>query len=496
MTHSISRRIFLSGLASGLGTTALANAPEVSLRPQMRPGTGGKKSVTGARALIEAAKLDGNVSFSVVDVKTGFVLEEHNGATGLPPASVVKAVTALYALSVLGADYRFKTRLVATGPVSNGVLQGDLILSGGGDPTLDTDGLARLAAMLKTAGVREVKGSLRTYGGALPHVREIDREEAGHVAYNAAISGLNLNYNRVHFEWKRADGDYTTTMDARTKTYRPGVRVARISIADRSGPVYTYADRGTYEQWTVARKALGKGGARWLPVRKPEAYTAEVFATLARSYGIVLEPGTPLGEAPDGTILATHQSAPLRDVLRDMLKYSNNMTAEAVGLTATAARKGGASSLRASALEMSLWARKELRMSGAHLVDHSGLGDASRVTTATMARALAAVHRDGALKPILKPITLRDEENRPDKDHPIKVMAKTGTLYFVSALAGYMTARDGTELAFAIFTVNDELRAGVDRSSGQRPKGAGSWNKRSKNLQQKLIERWGAVYGS
>ncbi len=496
MTKQFSRRLFLAGLASGAGSMAWGGAPSVSLRPQARPDDFLRRTATGADALIQNAKLGGQVGFSVVDVKSGLVLEEHGGAKGLPPASVTKAVTALYALATLGAAHRFATRLIATGAVSNGVLKGDLILAGGGDPTLDTDALAGLAAKLKAAGVREVQGKLRTYGGTLPYVREVDTDQADHVAYNPSISGLNLNFNRVHFEWKRGSNGYTTTMDARSAKYRPAVQVARISVSPREGPVYTYKDRSAYDEWSVARKALGKGGARWLPVRKPEAYAAEVFATFARSQGIVLRMGKPLKSRPGGTALASHQSAPLRDILRDMLKYSNNHTAECVGLATSVARKAKATSLRVSGQEMSKWARSTLGMQSVKFVDHSGLGAASRVPAASMARALAAAAREGALKPILKPIGLRDASNNVVKNHPIKVMAKTGTLYFVSSLAGYITAPDGTELAFAIFTVNDKLRGRIDRQSGARPEGSSSWNKRSKTLQQKLIERWGTVYGS
>jgi len=496
MKLPLSRRVFIASLGAILGTPALANPPEVSLRPVVRPKDMLRRSATGAEALIAQAKLGGKVGFSVVDVASGMVLEEQGGRTALPPASVTKSITALYALSALGDGYRFTTEILATGGVSNGVVQGDLILAGGGDPTLDTDALAALAGQLKASGVREVRGRLRTYGGALPKVREVDSDQPDFVAYNPTISGLNLNFNRVHFEWKRSGSGYTTTMDARSAKYRPAVTVARMSIAERSQPVYTYKDSGGHDAWTVARTQLGNGGARWLPVRKPEAYAAEVFASFARTHGIILKMGKPVSGRPRGRVLASHRSAPLATILRDMLKYSNNMTAEAVGLTATIKRTGRAASLKASAQEMSSWARQSLGMTNSRFVDHSGLGAASRVTPAAMAKAMAAVHRQGALKPLLKPFALRDANGKIDKGHPIKVLAKTGTLYFVSTLSGYMTTPGGTELAFAIFTANEQNRSRIDRKSGARPEGSSSWNRRSKKLQQRLIERWGQVYGS
>lgn len=496
MTKRHSRRAFLTFVAASFGTAGFANAPDTSLRPVARPDGGIGRAATSAEALIANAKLGGRVGFSVVDVSSGLVLEEEGARAGLPPASVTKSITALYALDVLGADHRYVTRLIATGPVSNGVLKGDLVLAGGGDPTLDTDALAGLAAKLKSAGVREVTGSLRTYGGALPLVPQVDTDQADHVAYNPTISGLNLNFNRVHFEWKRSGGDYTVTMDARSAKYRPAVQVARMSVAERSGPVYVYKDAGSHDAWSVSRGALGNGGARWLPVRKPDAYAAEVFASFARSQGIVLKPGQPVGAAPGGNVIATHQSVALRDILQDMLRYSNNMTAECVGMSATVRRKGRVESLRASAQEMSAWARAALSMTGASFVDHSGLGESSSVTASSMAKAMAAVHRQGALKPILKPFDLRHDDGSVNKAHPVKVTAKTGTLYFVSTLSGYMTARDGTELAFAIFTANEHLRETIVRGSDAPPDGARSWNRRSRQLQQKLIERWSTMYGA
>jgi D-alanyl-D-alanine carboxypeptidase/D-alanyl-D-alanine-endopeptidase (penicillin-binding protein 4) len=498
MRKDISRRFLLTTALAGLASGALAKAPKVSLRPQLRPEGGAeaarKRSVPSAEALIERAKLGGDVGFSVIDVKTGKVLEGHGAGSALPPASVMKAITALYALETLGEDYRFETRLIATGPVTDGVLDGDLVLAGGGDPILDTNGLADMAARLKNAGIRRVTGHLRAWAGALPFTRFIDDAQPEHVGYNPSLSGLNLNFNRVHFEWKRSGGDYTVAMDARSDRYRPSVRVARMRVAKRKGPVYTYEDAGDHDAWTVASGALGNGGSRWLPVRRPGEYAVEVFTALAQGQGVTVTAGEPVQALPEGEVVIRHRSEPLVPILQDMLKYSNNLTAELVGLTATRVRLGKPVDLAASAAEMSDWAQESLGMTGAKLLDHSGLGEMSRVTPEAMARALVRVHGDGRLKPILKRFLMRDRQGGIMRDHPVNVAAKTGTLYFVSTLAGYATPPDGTELAFAIFTANQTLREPIDSRSDVRPPGAASWNSRSKRLQQGLIERWSVLY--
>ncbi|MDK3019621.1 D-alanyl-D-alanine carboxypeptidase/D-alanyl-D-alanine endopeptidase [Pseudodonghicola flavimaris] len=497
-TDRVSRRQLLGTLAAAVALPAAATAgpPAVSLRPHLRAGDFAARAAGGAEGLIARSGLPGEVVCAVADPRSGKMLESVQGSEGLPPASVAKILTTLYALERLGPDYRFATRLIATGPVQNGVLQGDLVLAGGGDPTLSTDDLARMAAELKAAGVREVRGRFRVYDGVLPFVQSIDESQPAHLGYSPAVSGIALNFNRVHFQWAPAGKGYSVAMDARSDRYRPEVAMARMRIANRQLPVYTYADRDGIDDWTVARAALGKGGSRWLPVRKPAAYTGDVFRTLARAYGVVL-PAAQVGRSlPGGTVLITHQSDALRDVLRLMLKYSNNLTAEMVGMTASASGGKTPDSLRASAAEMNRWAADRLGMSNTRMVDHSGLGDASRMTAGDLVSALVQVRRQNILRPLLKPFPMRDARGRIMQNHPIKVDAKTGTLNFVSGLGGFLTAPNGRELAFAIFTADPARRARSKDSDQEIPQGARSWNRKSKALQQQLIERWSAVYAS
>ena len=502
MKRVLSRRLVLSGLGAALAQglapgIAGAGAPAVSLRPRMRGPDFAARAAGGAEGLIARAGLSGTVACAVAHAGTGIRLEEVNGDMGLPPASVAKALTALYALDRLGPQHRFVTRLRALGPVENGILKGDLVLEGGADPELDTDGLALLAGQLKSAGIREVRGRFLVDDGALPFLRSIDPLQPDHVGYSPAVSGIALNFNRVHFEWKRAGKGYAVSMDARSAKYRPEVAIARMQVAERRLPVYTYAEKSGVDHWSVARMALGNGGARWLPVRNPALYAGDVFRTLARAGGLVLPAARQVRNAPPGgQVVARLESAPLVEILRGMLKYSTNLTAEMVGMAATAAAGPAPAGLAQSARAMSEWAAARYGMTGTALVDHSGLGDASRMTPFDLVGALVQVHGDKRLRPLLKQFPMRDARGGIDSAHPIRVDAKTGTLNFVSGLGGYMTAADGTVLAFAIFTADGARRDRIPPEARERPPGAREWNRQSRRLQQALIERWGALYGS
>jgi D-alanyl-D-alanine carboxypeptidase/D-alanyl-D-alanine-endopeptidase (penicillin-binding protein 4) len=215
---------------------------------------------------------------------------------------------------------------------------------------------------------------------------------------------------------------------------------------------------------------------------------------MARAQGILLKKPRVTQNASQGQILARYQSAPLADIIRDMLKYSTNVTAEVLGLAASAQNGSTPSTLAGSGRKMASWAGPALGMKSARFTDHSGLGDQSRVPASEMVAALVAANPRGPLHSLMKDIKLKDEEGKVLKNHTAKVRAKTGTLNFVSALAGYITTADNTELAFAIFTADLDTRAKIKRDDREVPKGGRAWSRKSRRLQQKFIQRWAVLY--
>jgi serine-type D-Ala-D-Ala carboxypeptidase/endopeptidase (penicillin-binding protein 4) len=179
--------------------------------------------------------------------------------------------------------FRFTTRLVATGPVRNGRLDGDLILAGSGDPTLDTDALGQLAADLKAAGIREVAGALRIDDGGAAALPWIDPDQPDHVGYNPTVGRPEPQLQPRPFRMEARRGRLQVTMEARAARSAPGWRWPAWTSPSAACPSSPTRLRDGIERWTVARGALGDGGSRWLPVRRPSDYAAEVFRTLARS---------------------------------------------------------------------------------------------------------------------------------------------------------------------------------------------------------------------
>jgi D-alanyl-D-alanine carboxypeptidase/D-alanyl-D-alanine-endopeptidase (penicillin-binding protein 4) len=490
--EALTRRGVLAGLAAaGIAARAGAEAPLSSPKPPERPlvTTAAARAIgPSAEALIEAAKLGGDVSFLLADLKSGEVIASYMPDKLMPPASTAKSITSLYALEALGPDYRFPTRLLATGPVEGGVLKGDLILAGGGDPTLSTDNLGDLAKVLSGLGLRRIAGTFGVWAGALPYIDAIDPGQPDWLGYNPAVSGLNLNFNRVNFTWERSGDGYQVGFDARAERFAPAVSIARMKVVARDLPIFTYDQRGTVESWTVADQALGKGGSRWMPVRRPDLYAGDVFRTLARAEGLDLPDPVILAGLPKARILAAHDSDPLPVVLRDMMKYSTNMTAEAVGMAASLAQ--GVVGHEASAAAMTRWIATRTGLQDERFVDHSGLGGASRVTASDMVAALRALGPRAGLGGLMKEVKFKGAKGIDQTLLPRRVVGKTGTLNFVSALVGYLTTGSGEERVFAIYSADVARRDAVPNAQKEDPPGLGPWLKRARKLQLQLLASW------
>ena len=358
-----------------------------------------------------------------------------------------------------------------------------------GDPTLDTPGLARLAGALGKAGAERVEGRLLTYAGALPFVPKVDPDQADHLGYNPAVSGLNLNYNRVHFSWERTGGRYVVELDARAGPYVPAITSARMSIAPRTLPVYTYRQDHGIDEWTVARAALGRGGSRWLPVRNPSRYASDVLGTLARSQGIALPAAAETG-APEGAEIARETSAPLIAIVGDMLLYSTNLTAEALGL----ASSGAAASLGASARAHGGLGRHQLGHVRGRLRRSLGAqrGD-PRQRRGDGRRHAPPDPRPPGPRAASRPSGCATRRGARSRTTPCASRPRPARSTSSRGSRASPRRPSGRALAFAILASDLPRRA---RTQGDEvPDGARAWNRRAKALQQGLIERWAALYG-
>ena len=211
-----------AGTPSPPETTALdtASTPVPESKPQPEPSHGAADLVDELKTAQELAPVgialpDGRaaaariakrpagteVGYMLLDVETGQVLAELNADLPLIPASTTKLATAVVALDVLGAEHRYRTELLADGIVEHGVLSGDLILRGTGDPALDLADLLELAVQLGNLGIFRIDGRFLIDDTAFPVLSEIDPRQPAEAAYNPGIGPLSVAFNRVRVAW-------------------------------------------------------------------------------------------------------------------------------------------------------------------------------------------------------------------------------------------------------------------------------------------------------
>lgn len=339
-----------------------------------------------------------------------------NPRTRLLPASTQKILTVGAALSGLGPNFRWHTTLWRRGGIREGVLAGDLVLEGGGDPTLGTadgPGLAPLAQALKQAGVRKVQGNLvalDTLTGRewnlWPQGWSLSNAGDG---YGGPIAGLNWGQNRT--------GD---------RSVREPRRVAL----------------------TALRQALSRAGI---------AVTGTDTTVAARG-------DTGLPRRAELVAVGSVQSPRLADVARICLRESVNPYAEAMVLTLGLGQRGAPREAGRERLKRIL-AAQGVNLEDVSVDDGSGLSRYDLATPETMARRLA---RDRSAPPGLRMTDLLARGGQgtlrrrfallPD---PTRVRAKTGTLDGVSALVGLTTTSAGDTVAFALMASG--YRGGASR---------------------------------
>jgi serine-type D-Ala-D-Ala carboxypeptidase/endopeptidase (penicillin-binding protein 4) len=472
-------------------TVAAANMVDGIKTPEPGSGPVGIALPDGRAAAARVAKRPAGteVGYLLLDIETGQVLAELNADLPLIPASTAKLATAVVALDVLGAEHRYRTELLADGVIEHGVLHGDLILRGTGDPALDLADLLELAVQLDNLGIFRVQGRFLIDDTAFPVLSEIDPHQPAEAAYNPGIGPLSVAFNRVRVAWRGGTEPITlppleeATFVATSPSLLPRGGVG-LGTLDEEAVVWQVADRG--------RRRMAS-----LPVKDPGLHAGRVFRQFAQSQGIVLA-APERGEAP-GTarLLALHQSPPLRNLLRDMLVYSNNMMAEMIGLAAAQRLTNqpldgldAAGGLLVQHLGRLL---PEVDWSGATLGNHSGLDSKARLTP----RQLAAIARYGWRADALPALlpgggwsgTLADRFDGPDQS--LRVWAKTGTMNYGSALAGYLFPSTDRPAVFATMVSDIGAREAYDARPRRAAEiAAGTWHARARALQDGLVEVW------
>ncbi|MFQ3610238.1 MAG: D-alanyl-D-alanine carboxypeptidase/D-alanyl-D-alanine-endopeptidase [Fimbriimonadales bacterium] len=400
----------------------------------------------------------------VRDLNTGETLYAREAEKMLIPASNTKLITSAAALSLLGAEYRVKTTVLAQGSLlPDGILEGNLVLRGGGDATLTYADLQSLARRVKQAGITQVKGLLLYDDSYLDAERygfgwNIDDEPFG---YQAQMSALCVERNAVRLFAKPGEREN----DPVVLRLEPDTDYVQIVNLTRTVPSSTPNTGLTVERPRALNRLIVSGtiavGSEEVQVGRyavenPSRYAAWLFRQALRGEGVKVEAIAPL-LAPVGAArgVAEHLSPPMSEVVALINKPSDNLVSE-MTLKLIGKEKRGQGTTAAGIQAMMEFLREAgLEMGAVNLVDGSGLSRMNMVSAENLVRLLTYM----AKSPLAE--TYRDSlpvygvdgtlRNRL-RETPVqgKGFAKTGSLYRVSSLSGYLECRSGRVVVFAI----------------------------------------------
>jgi D-alanyl-D-alanine carboxypeptidase/D-alanyl-D-alanine-endopeptidase (penicillin-binding protein 4) len=333
----------------------------------------------------------------------------------LVPASTMKLATASVALEVLGPDHRWTTSVAVGAPIVDGVVAGDLVVVGGGDPLLVTSGFAAglpgaatrattsfeaLADAVVAAGVRRVEG---------------------------AVLGDDSRF------------DAQRSVPTWSPSYLDGATVGSLGALR--------VNRGLTD-WTEApERRGGRGNAG-----DPAPLAAATFATLLRQRGVEVVGGSGGGVVPAGAqTVASIVSPPLTDVVTEILSWSDNGAAELVLKELGLVGGGGPTTPAGAAVVTATLAGWGLPLDGFVMTDGSGLDVNNRVTCPLL---VGLMRRVTSVPDLVTRLAVAGQvgtlTGRLGAEQTAGwVWAKTGSLYGVTSLAGVTLSADGRAVYFA-----------------------------------------------
>ena len=400
-----------------------------------------------------------------------------NAGKPMNPASAVKTITTFAALESLGPAFTWQTELYALGPIENGVLRGDLLVKGGGDPFLVEDQLRGMLKSLQRAGVERIQGNLVLDGSYFdPSVTgdELIDNQAGR-AYNTRPSAVIANFQAMTFYfYPHPNGqDVIIHSDPRL----PNVKITnRLRLVNRScggyqrGISYNLNPEDPTE--VIFDGSFPSRCSRYQMVREvlnaPD-YTFGLFTTLWNELGGTLEGGLRVGAVPDDLEpIVVWNSVPLGDVIKSINKYSNNVMTRHLLLTLGAEVLGPPATVDKGIEAMKNYLElKSLDSTQLSLDNGAGLSRDTRVTTDLMTGLLQSAWASPYMPEFVASLpingldgTMRNRVRGTTMSGRMHV--KTGSLDEVAAVAGFVYSQSNT-IYTVVGIVNHEL---ADRGPG------------------------------
>ncbi|MDD2776641.1 MAG: D-alanyl-D-alanine carboxypeptidase/D-alanyl-D-alanine-endopeptidase [Gallionella sp.] len=386
-----------------------------------------------------------------------------NAQQSMNPASTMKLLTTLSGLEILGPAYRWKTEAYLDGKLENGVLQGNLVFKGYGNPKLTIEQFWLWLHELRARGLREIRGDVVLDQSFFANLKDDPAEfdDDPSRAYNVTPNALLINFNALRLRLIPSTGVAWLEPNLANYTLVNNIRFTHQPTCPQKSNYQARLDGHNI----VLEGKLSSNcdeSEKYFSLLSHDDYFYAIFQTLWQEVGGTLHGKLRLGTAPaNQPVFATHFSPPLSEAIRDINKFSNNTMARQLFLSlststpasiesSTAAIQQWLASQHLSFPELVLengagLSRKE-RISAQHLADLLQYNATSPIS-AELVASLPILGIDGTMK-----------KRFQDRDGRGHAHLKTGSLTGVKSIAGYVSGKNGKQW-IVVFIVNHSRSA-------------------------------------
>jgi D-alanyl-D-alanine carboxypeptidase/D-alanyl-D-alanine-endopeptidase (penicillin-binding protein 4) len=405
------------------------------------------------------------MSFAIIDPDTGRLIAGQNLDTPRSPASTIKVVTTFASLDLLGPAYVWHTRAAVRGEIHNGVLDGDLVLQGGGDPYMTLERWWRFARTLRDNGLKTIRGDIVIDNTAF----SLPAEDPGgfdgrpNRFYNVLPDALMVNFQSIEFRMVPNESLHRVDIIA---TPAPVNLFIENHIALASGRCTAAADRVDFDVAGERSDRVTFSGAERSIARvllRPADYAFGTFVALWRELGGEFAGALRVGATPaDAHAFINFDSLTLGEIVRLTNKFSNNLMARHLLLTMGEDRFGLPATLDKGAAAIAEWSQERgLTLQDMNIDNGSGLSRATHISALQMAKVLSAAYHSRYAPEFIASLPLAGVDgtlrSRMKSSPAGSVRLKTGHLDGVSGVAGYVTTLAGK--TFVLVSLVNDARA-------------------------------------
>jgi len=278
-----------------------------------------------------------NVGIFVQEVGSATPLIAVNAEQGMNPASTMKLLTSIAALDILGPAYRWKTEAYLDGKLDGGVLQGNLVFKGRGDPKLTVEQFWMWLRELRQRGLREIRGDIvldhNFFEDAKQDAAEFDNDPSR--AYNVGTNALLLNFNAIHLHLIPNGRETTAMLEPTLASYTVQNNITTSTkLRCHGADSYKVRLDGHIIKLEGHIPANCGEADSYLSLLPHDEYFFAVFSALWQELGGTVQGKLRTGTAPmDQPPYASYVSPELSEMIRDMNKFSNNSMARQIFLT-------------------------------------------------------------------------------------------------------------------------------------------------------------------